>query len=55
MEIKFKNCKFRRIKISYELLKQREPEQNISHIKMPKYNQHIKFVRSKPMHFGISL
>jgi|TARA_B110000495_G_C22929196_1_gene543118 hypothetical protein len=35
----------------YELLKQRDPKQNISHRKMPNYNQHIKFVTTKPYAF----
>ena len=32
----------------YDLLKQRDPRVNISHKKMPTYNEHIKFVISKP-------
>lgn len=32
----------------YGLLKQRKPHVNISHKKMPTYNQHVKFVMSKP-------
>ena len=51
MEIKLKTVNSEELKFLYELLKQREPEQNISHIKMPKYNQHVKFVRSKPYAF----
>lgn len=32
----------------YELLKNRDPIDNISHQKMPRYIQHVKFVSSKP-------
>ena len=32
----------------YDLLKQRDPHVNISHKKMPTYDEHIKFVMSKP-------
>ena len=32
----------------YELLKKRDPIYNISHKKMPSYDEHEKFVRSKP-------
>lgn len=32
----------------YELLKERDPRANISHKKMPSFNQHVKFVLSKP-------
>ncbi len=32
----------------YNLLKERNPQSNISHKKMPSYNQHIKFVNSHP-------
>ena len=32
----------------YELLKEREPSTNISHRKMPIYNEHVNFVLSKP-------
>ena len=32
----------------YELLKEREPSTNISHKKMPTFNQHVNFVLSKP-------
>lgn len=32
----------------YELLKQRKPNVNISHKKMPTYDQHVRFVMSKP-------
>ncbi len=32
----------------YDLLKNRNPNVNISHKKMPKFKEHIKFVDSKP-------
>ena len=36
------------IEFLFDLLKERNPRANISHKKMPSYNQHAKFVRSKP-------
>src|SRR5580692_8542980 len=35
-------------KFLYELLKEREPSQNISHREMPSYEEHIRFVDSYP-------
>ena len=32
----------------FELLKERDPRANISHKKMPTYDEHVKFVLSKP-------
>ena len=32
----------------YELLKNKDPSTNISHKKMPSYDEHIEFVMSKP-------
>ena len=32
----------------FELLKERDPRANISHKKMPSYNEHLKFIKSKP-------
>lgn len=32
----------------YNLLKQREPHQNISHNKMPKKDKHLKYLNSRP-------
>ena len=32
----------------YDLLKNKDPNANISHKKMPTYDEHIKFVLSKP-------
>ncbi len=35
-------------KFLFELLKERDPRANISHRKMPSYNEHLKFIKSKP-------
>ena len=35
-------------KFLFELLKERDPHANISHKKMPSYNEHLKFIKSKP-------
>ena len=35
-------------KFLYDLLKNRDPQANISHRKMPTYKEHVKFVKSKP-------
>jgi len=32
----------------FNLLKERDPRVNISHRKMPTYNTHLKFIKSKP-------
>ena len=36
------------VKFLFDLLKERDPHVNISHRKMPTYNQHTKFIKSKP-------
>ena len=36
------------VKFLFDLLKERNPLVNISHKKMPTYNQHRKFIKSKP-------
>lgn len=36
------------LRFLYELLKKREPSTNISHRKMPTYNEHVNFVLTKP-------
>ena len=36
------------VKFLFDLLKERSPYVNISHKKMPTYNQHTKFIKSKP-------
>ena len=35
-------------KFLYNLLKERDSNVNISHKKMPTFNEHIKFIKSKP-------
>ena len=35
------------VKFLFDLLKERNPRVNISHKKMPTYNQHRKFIKSK--------
>ena len=35
-------------KFLFNLLKERDPRANISHKKMPTYNEHVKFIKSKP-------
>ena len=32
----------------FKLLKERDPRANISHKKIPSYNQHVNFIKSKP-------
>jgi len=46
--IKFKQVSESDYKFLYELLKERDPKNNISHKKMPTFSQHVKFVKSKP-------
>ena len=36
------------LRFLYNLLKEREPSTNISHRKMPTFNEHVNFVLSKP-------
>ena len=36
------------LRFLYELLKERKPSTNISHRKMPTFNEHVNFVLSKP-------
>ncbi len=47
-EIKLKNITKNDFIFLYDLLSERESIVNISHKKMPTYNEHIKFVMSKP-------
>lgn len=35
-------------KFLFQLLKERDPRVNISHRKMPTYQQHVQFIKSKP-------
>jgi RimJ/RimL family protein N-acetyltransferase len=36
------------IEFLFDLLKERDPSTNISHKKIPAYDEHVKFVQSKP-------
>ena len=47
-EINFHVIKESDYRFLYELLTQRRQAANISHKKMPTYEEHVKFVRSKP-------
>jgi RimJ/RimL family protein N-acetyltransferase len=53
LELKQTNITLREIDVTdfrflFNLLKQRDVRANISHKKMPTYNDHVKFVKSKP-------
>jgi len=47
-QIVLKNVNKSAHKFLYQLLAERKPIENISHKKMPTYNEHVKFVNSKP-------
>jgi len=47
-EIEIKSIKKNDSEFLYELLLDRDPIVDISHKKMPTYNQHLKFLKSKP-------
>jgi len=47
-EIEIKSVKKNDSEFLYELLLERDPIANISHKKMPSYEQHLKFLKSKP-------
>lgn len=47
-EIKLKNITKNDFRFLYDLLSERESIVNISHKKMPTYEEHVKFVMSKP-------
>jgi RimJ/RimL family protein N-acetyltransferase len=47
-EFKLKNITKIDYPFLYDLLKERDPRANISHKKMPTYDEHVKFVMSKP-------
>ena len=46
--IKIKSVSKSDYRFLYDLLMERNPKANISHKKMPTYNEHVKFVSSKP-------
>ena len=48
MLIKLRNINQSDFRFLYNLLKERNPDMNISHKKMPTYSEHVKFVKSKP-------
>lgn len=47
-EIEIKSVKKNDSEFLYQLLLERDPIANISHKKMPSYEQHLKFLKSKP-------
>jgi len=47
-EIKLKQVTKNDFRFLYELLLERDPVANISHKKMPTYDEHVKFVMKKP-------
>ena len=48
MLIRLRNVNQSDFRFLYNLLKERNPNMNISHKKMPTYSEHVKFVKSKP-------
>ena len=48
LNIKLKQITENDVPFLYELLKNKDPNSNISHKKMPTYDEHVKFVLSKP-------
>ena len=48
MLVKLRNTNQSDFRFLYNLLKERKPNANISHKKMPTYYEHVKFVKSKP-------
>jgi len=46
--VKFKIISESDYEFLYELLKERDSKNNISHKKMPTFPQHVKFIKSKP-------
>jgi len=46
--IKFKTISESDYEFLFELLKERDSKNNISHKKMPTFSQHVKFIKSKP-------
>lgn len=47
-EIKLKPVTKNDYEFLFEILAQRDPRANISHRKMPTYQQHVRFVKSRP-------
>jgi RimJ/RimL family protein N-acetyltransferase len=48
IKIKLRDVNQSDFRFLYNLLKERDPNVNISHKKMPTYSEHVKFVKSKP-------
>ncbi len=48
MSVRLRNVNQSDFRFLYNLLKERNPNMNISHKKMPIYSEHVKFVKSKP-------
>ena len=48
MSVRLRNVDQSDFRLLYNLLKERNPNMNISHKNMPTYSEHIKFVKSKP-------
>lgn len=48
MPVRLRNVNQSDFRFLYNLLKERNPNMNISHKKMPTYSEHVKFVKSKP-------
>jgi RimJ/RimL family protein N-acetyltransferase len=48
MSVGLRNVNQSDFRFLYNLLKERNPNMNISHKKMPTYSEHVKFVKSKP-------
>ncbi|WP_042683755.1 hypothetical protein [Candidatus Nitrosotenuis chungbukensis] len=46
--VQLKKIKKSDLRFLFDLLEERDPIVNISHIKMPTYDEHVKFVMSKP-------
>ena len=47
-DLKFRLINKSDLKFLFNHLKERDPRENISHKKMPTYDEHVKFVLSKP-------
>ncbi len=48
MSVRLRNVSQSDFRFLYNLLKERTPNTNISHKKMPNYSEHVRFVKSKP-------
>ena len=48
MSVRLRNVNQFDFRFLYNLLKERNPNVNISHKKVPAYSEHVKFVKSKP-------